>query len=268
MFKHQGPSRSTHQNRIVAGCLAFVGGYVNSAGFVLVGTFTSHVTGNVGRLSNDLAIGQFGATATAFTMLIAFLAGAFAASMMLESSFFGRAANSYGAALFTEAALLCLFMGAATLTPEAHPRLRDLDAAILCASMGMQNSLVTRLSGAVVRTTHLTGVFTDLGIEAARWFRWWRGSLSDRLRVKLAFGRNPPERPAVPKTELLLTIATTFVVGAIAGAVAVARLRHAAMLLPSMAVVALGLYGRSSIPTTSTACRCTTRTTGTSRSGA
>lgn len=239
---HQGPGRSTRQNRIVAGSLALVGGYVNSAGFVLVGTFTSHVTGNVGRLSNDLANGQLGATATALTMLVAFLGGAFAASMMLESNVFGRPANGYGAALFTESALLWLFMGAATLTPAAHLRVRDLEAAILCFSMGMQNSLVTKLSGAVVRTTHLTGVFTDLGIEGARWFRWWRGSLSEKLRVKLAFGRNPPERPAGPKTELLLTIALSFITGAIAGAASVVRLRHAAMVLPSVALVALGLY--------------------------
>lgn len=246
MFKHQGPGRSTRENRVVAGCLAMVGGYVNSAGFILIGTFTSHVTGNVGRLSNDLASGQLAATATAFTMLIAFFTGAFVASMILESSFFGRRANGYAAALFTESVLLLLFMGVATLTPEAHPRLRDLEAAILCASMGMQNSLVTRLSGAVVRTTHLTGVFTDLGIEGARWFRWWRGTLSARLRVKLAFGRNPPERPAGAKTELLMTIAVSFVVGAIAGAGAGVRLRHLAMVLPSLAVAALGVYAVAS----------------------
>lgn len=242
MFQHQGPGRSSRENRVVASYLALVGGYVNSAGFVLIGTFTSHVTGNVGRLSNDLASGQLAATATAFTMLVTFFAGAFAASMILESSFFGRSSNGYAAALFAEAILLLLFTAAATLTPEAHPRLRDLEAAILCASMGMQNSLVTRLSGAVVRTTHLTGVFTDLGIEGARWFRWWRGTLSERLRVKLAFGRNPPERPAGPKTELLATIAVSFVLGAIAGSALGVRLRHSAMLLPSAAVAALGVY--------------------------
>jgi uncharacterized membrane protein YoaK (UPF0700 family) len=242
MFQHQGPGRSSRENRIVAGLLALVGGYVNSAGYVLIGTFTSHVTGNVGRLSNDLASGHLAATATALTMLVAFLGGAFAASMMLESTFFGRGANGYGAALFTESLLLVLFMGVATLTPAAHPRLRDLEAAILCASMGMQNSLVTRLSGAVVRTTHLTGVFTDLGIEGARWFRWWRGTLSERLHVKLAFGSNPPEKPARPKAELLLTIALSFVAGAMAGAAAGVELGHVAMLIPSAAVAVLGGY--------------------------
>lgn len=92
--------------------------------------------------------------------------------MRIESRFFGRPSSGYAAAPIVESLLLSLFPCAATLNPAADPRLLDVEAAILCASMGMQNSLVTRLSGAVVRTTRLTAVFTDLGIEAARWFRW------------------------------------------------------------------------------------------------
>ena len=139
-------------------------------GFVLIGSFTSHVTGNVGRLANDLADGQYGAAVAVRPMFVAFLAGAFVASMAIESNVFGRTANAYGVALLGEAALLVLFTGISHLTPVAHPRAQDAEAALLCGAMGMQNSLVTRLSGAVVRTTHLTGVFTDLGIEGARWF--------------------------------------------------------------------------------------------------
>jgi uncharacterized membrane protein YoaK (UPF0700 family) len=246
MFHHQGPGRSERQNRILAGYLAFVGGYVNSAGFVLIGSFTSHVTGNVGRFANDLASRQYDAAAAAFPMIVAFFAGAFVASMAIESNFFGRVPYAYGVALLGESALLVLFTELSRLlshvAPVPHPRLLDAEAAILCAAMGMQNSLVTRLSGAVVRTTHLTGVFTDLGIEGARWFRWWRGTLSERLRVKLAFGRNPPERPSGVKAALLATIAAAFTLGAIVGAAVAVRLQHGAMLLPSVAVVACSGY--------------------------
>jgi Protein of unknown function (DUF1275) len=93
MFQHQGPGRSDRQNRIVAGYLAFVGGFVNSTGFVLIGSFTSHVTGNVGRLANDLAYRQYGAAWAALPMIVAFFAGAFVASMALESNVFGRTAE-------------------------------------------------------------------------------------------------------------------------------------------------------------------------------
>ncbi len=242
MFRHQGPGRSDHQNRIVAGYLAFMGGFVNSAGFVLIGTFTSHVTGNVGRLANDLVARQVDAAAAALTMIVAFLTGAFVASMCIESNFFGRTPNAYSAALSLEAMLLVLFTVVSNVTVAAHPRLKDMEAAILCAAMGMQNSLVTRLSGAVVRTTHLTGVFTDIGIEGARWFRWWRGRLSEALRVKLAFGRNPPERPSMVKIALLSTIAVAFTTGAVLGGMMGVAFRHAAMILPTIGIAASAIY--------------------------
>src|SRR6266568_4219998 len=117
-------SRTDRQNRLLAGYLAFLGGFVNS-----------------------------------------FFIGAFLASMMIESNFWGTVSGAYAVALFSEAAILVMFTIASTLTVDAHPRLKDLEAALLCVAMGMQNSLVTRLSGAVVRTTHLTGVITDIGIE-------------------------------------------------------------------------------------------------------
>jgi uncharacterized membrane protein YoaK (UPF0700 family) len=241
MFQHQGPSRSDRQNRVLAGYLAFVGGFVNSTGFVLIGSFTSHVTGNIGRLANDVAYRHYDAAALLLPMIVAFFTGSFLASMAIESNFFGRTANAYAVALLGEATLLVLFTAVSrALVPR--PPIEDAEAAILCAAMGMQNSLVTRLSGAVVRTTHLTGVVTDLGIEAARWFRWWRGGLSDALGVKLSFGRNPPEHPSWLKTALLGTIALTFTAGAVAGALVVVRLRHATMLLPSAAVLGCAVY--------------------------
>jgi uncharacterized membrane protein YoaK (UPF0700 family) len=242
MFQHQGPARSDRQNQVLAGYLAFVGGFVNSTGFVLIGSFTSHVTGNVGRLANDLAYRQYDAAATAFPMIATFFAGAFLASMAIESSLFGRAANAYGVALLGEAALLMLFTASAHFTVLPRPRVQDAEAAILCGAMGMQNSLVTRLSGAVIRTTHLTGVVTDLGIESARWFRWWRGVLSARIGVSLSFGSNRPEKPSALKFLLLGTIALTFTLGAVAGALVVVRMHRTTMFLPSAAVLACAIY--------------------------
>lgn len=49
MFRHEGANRSHHHNQLLAGYLAMIAGFVNSAGFILIGSFTSHVTGNVGR---------------------------------------------------------------------------------------------------------------------------------------------------------------------------------------------------------------------------
>ena len=242
MFRHHGSSRSDRQNRLLAGYLAFIGGFVNSAGFFLIGTFTSHVTGNVGRFINDVVALDFHAALFALTMIVAFFFGAFVASMAVESSLFRQTPYAYAFTLASEAALLVVFILLARLTTKEHPRVQDAEAAILCAAMGMQNSLVTRLSGAVVRTTHLTGVVTDLGIEAARWFRWWRDALGERVRVRLAFGRVRAERPSSAKVALLGTIAGSFMLGAFGGGSLVPRLGHTTLLLPSLALLVSAVY--------------------------
>jgi len=243
LFSREGHSRSDSQNRWLAGYLAFVGGFVNSSGFVLIGTFSSHVTGNVGRLANDAATGQYAAALAALSLVLCFFAGAFGASVILESRFLGaQTARAYALALGTEMLLLLLFTSLSYVTASAHPRVKDAEAALLCAAMGLQNALVSRLSGAVVRTTHLTGVVTDLGIEGARWFRFWRQSLSEVTRVPLVFGRNAAERPAVPKVLLLGTIAASFLAGASAGAYSAVHWHHASMLLAVVAVGTCALY--------------------------
>ncbi len=231
MFSHEGPSRSARNNGILAGYLALVAGFVNSSGFVLLGTFTSHVTGNVGRLANDVASKQWGAASLAALFVVAFFAGAFAASILIEAQR-SRVSRAYGLALLVESLTLALFVLVALTMRNDQPRVLDAEAAILCLAMGMQNSLVTNLSGAVVRTTHLTGVVTDLGIEAARWHYW----LLQRRRAA------PSARPSPVKAWLLLTILSAFTLGAISGALFTTDRGPSAILLPSAALLLAAGY--------------------------
>jgi uncharacterized membrane protein YoaK (UPF0700 family) len=230
--------RSERHNALLAGYLATVGGFVNSAGFMLLGSFTSHVTGNVGRLAEDLVSRQLLAAAAAFSMILSFYLGAFWASLIVESPAFERRPTAYAVALACESTLLLVFSLLARAELGAHPRLRDMQAVLLCAAMGVQNSLVTRLSGAVVRTTHLTGVVTDLGIETARWLSWWRAMRASGV----AHGRPSRERPIVAKIRLHGTIVTSFTSGAVAGCLLAACWHQLAMLLPSAAVAVAALY--------------------------
>lgn len=227
MFKHEGPARSVRKNAILAGYLAFVAGFVNSGGFVMTRSFTSHITGSVGRLGNDLAVTQNDDALAAALLVLVFFLGAVVASLTIESAVFRQRAHAYGVALLTEGTVLFAFILVAGFFHGTSGRMLDLEAAMLCFAMGMQNSLVTRLSGAVVRTTHLTGVVTDLGIEAARWLRWYRG-------------QGTAGEPAKPqgKVTLLLTIVCAFVTGGISGALLTLRESHWAMLFPAFAVFA------------------------------
>jgi uncharacterized membrane protein YoaK (UPF0700 family) len=241
MFQHEGAQRSHDHNQLLAGYLAVVAGLVNSTGFILIGTFTSHVTGNVGRMADDAALGHGSAALLAGAMIAAFYLGAFLASMALESNVLRTRPTVYGLLLLGESMLIAAFLGLASVWDNASPRFRDAQALLLCCAMGLQNSLVTRLSGAVVRTTHLTGVVTDLGIEGARWFRYWRSHFSKKTGLPLVMGTHPPDRPHAPKVHLLLTVFISFVAGSAAGALLAVRFGQLAVLAPVALLVAGGM---------------------------
>jgi len=238
MFHHHGLPRTDRDNTLLAAYLACVGGYVNSAGFVLIGTFTSHVTGNVGRFASQLVSRQLTAALAALSMVFAFFAGALAAGLIVDSRKFSRAPAAYGAALSFEAVLLGLFGILASGRIDVPARLRDEQALLLCLAMGVQNSLVTRLSGAVVRTTHLTGIVTDLGIETARWLSRWRirsgGGSGAPPRPS---GRPSREPPLVSKIRLHLIIVSSFILGGVLGCALTLRWHQLSMLVPSVVVL-------------------------------
>jgi uncharacterized membrane protein YoaK (UPF0700 family) len=237
VFQHEGNERSHRHNQILAGYLALVAGFVNSAGFILIGSFTSHVTGNIGRMANDVALGDSSAAMFAVIMIVGFFGGAFAASVALESSLIRSRGRVYGVLLLAEAALLATFAVLSYVMETSDARFKDVQAILLCIAMGLQNSFVTRLSGAVVRTTHLTGVVTDLGIEGARWFRHWRARLGARARIRLVAGDGDVLAPQGPRTVLLLTIVGAFIAGSAIGAVSVIHAGHLVVLAPTALLV-------------------------------
>jgi len=219
---------------ILAGYLAAVAGFVNSGGFIMIGSFTSHVTGSVGRLSDDVARGEMPAAMSALSLVLAFFGGAVLATLILERSEHSRPASRYAFALLVEAGVLLCFVFIAGLSRATHARILDAEAALLCLAMGMQNSLMTRLSGAVVRTTHLTGVVTDLGIEAARWYRWYQATLPLPTRRPSEI---LPDRPVLGRISLLSAVAGSFVVGAVVGATLTLRASRWAMCFPAAAIL-------------------------------
>jgi uncharacterized membrane protein YoaK (UPF0700 family) len=243
VFRHEGPSRDPRKSALLAGYLAFVAGFVNSGGFVLIHSFTSHVTGSVGRLAHDIMLADAPAAISAASLVLSFFAGAFAASLIIEGSIDTRVPKAYAIALLIESLLLAVFVVVAGLASASHPRVRDAEAAILCFALGMQNSLVTRLSGAVIRTTHLTGVVTDLGIEAARWYRWHRSKLPGL--PALLRDREPPVRPSAIRSILHGVIVVAFVSGAIIGALLTQHASRWAMAIPAVAVLLASVFAFS-----------------------
>ncbi|MET4599440.1 MULTISPECIES: YoaK family protein [Stenotrophomonas] len=142
---------------IGAVALSCVAGMVNVVGFLgFEHQAVSHMTGSTSQLGMALAQGDWRAVAHLWGLLIAFSLGAMVSGLLIQDSAL-QLGRRYGVALALESLLLL----AAIPLFKQHQIWGALAAAMAC---GLQNAMATTFSGAVVRTTHLSGMFTDLGI--------------------------------------------------------------------------------------------------------
>lgn len=142
---------------IGAVALACVAGMVNVIGYLgFEHQAVSHLTGTTSLLGAALAQGDLRAIVHLWGMLIAFCVGAMLSGLVIQDQTL-KLGRRYGVVLALEAALLLL---AIPLFKQ-----QQIWGALLAAmACGLQNAMVTTYSGAAVRTTHLSGMFTDLGI--------------------------------------------------------------------------------------------------------
>ncbi len=142
---------------IGAVALSSVAGMVNVVGFLgFEHQAVSHMTGSTSQLGMAIAQGDWRAVGHLWGVLIAFSLGAMLSGLLIQDNTL-QLGRRYGVALAIESALLLV----AIPLFEQQQIWGALAAAMAC---GLQNAMATTFSGAVVRTTHLSGMFTDLGI--------------------------------------------------------------------------------------------------------
>jgi uncharacterized membrane protein YoaK (UPF0700 family) len=135
----------------------------------------------------------------------AFVAGAAFSGFLIQHSTL-KLGRRYGAALLVESVLL----GCAAAMMKSHGTAGSYFASAAC---GLQNAMAGTYSGALVRTTHLTGMFTDLGAALGHFAR---GIQVDWLRVRLC-----------------LTIIVSFAIGGVIGAWLFDRLQYDTLYAPA-----------------------------------
>lgn len=169
MFRHKGKNRTFLHNLRLATLLSFVAGLVNITGVLAIQTLTTNVTGHFAFFAEEIMKHDY---ATAFTFLIFtifFLIGSFVSNFLSELVQQTKPELSHIIPILLEMIVLFLI---AFFGKESN--LLFLEGKIIAFSMlfamGIQNSLVTKISQSTVRTTHLTGLFTDLGIELSQLF--------------------------------------------------------------------------------------------------
>jgi uncharacterized membrane protein YoaK (UPF0700 family) len=144
-------------------------------------------------VADQAVLGQWPLVLAGLGALLAFLIGAMSTAWLVNWGLRQRLHSAFGLPLILEAAALLLF-GLFGATMSQHDALfLPLTVVLLCYTMGLQNAVITKISKAEIRTTHVTGLVTDLGIELGKLlyvnrrpsFEPVRAS-RDKLRLQLA----------------------------------------------------------------------------------
>lgn len=194
--------------------LAATAGAVNAVGLLGVHhQALAHMSGPLTMLGNEVARGELRLAISAGLTVLAFFVGSAASAAIIGQATL-KLGRRYGVVLMLEsAALLAAWWGL------RHGWMGgEWLAAFAC---GLQNAMASTYSGAVIRTTHMTGVVTDLGMALGHWL-----------------GRHPVDRRRVGLYAILLL---GFLCGAVAGGFGFARIGLHALLAPAVFTGAIGV---------------------------
>lgn len=197
--------------------LALVAGCVNAVG--LLGfeyQSVSHLSGTATLLGTGILDYSFQKVFHLSGVLLSFLVGASIAGFLLHGTTL-KLGRHYDTALLFESVLLLIsswllisgsFYGHFTAS----------------AACGLQNALATTYSGAIIRTTHVTGIFTDLGIMLGAILR---GESLDRRKAKI-----------------FLFIIVGFISGGTLGALLFTSFQFMALLFPALVCLLMAVAYR------------------------
>lgn len=228
-----GHDRTARSNRHLGFALAFVAGAVNAGAFLAVGQYTSHMTGLVSSMADDLALGHVALALAALGALLSFIAGAALSALMINDSRRRKLRSVFALPLLFEAALLLAFGLLGAQLSGIQGGVVPATIVLLCFMMGLQNAVITKVSQAEIRTTHLTGVVTDIGIELGRLlYGGWRGRRS-ALEPALAVRANRQ------RLSTLCLLVLFFFVGGVLGALGFKALGYLATVPLALLLVLL-----------------------------
>ena len=193
-------------------CLSMIAGYVNTLMIILGAPPVTHLTGSITRLSADLGQEQLNDAISVTALILSFVCGAGVAGVLVGSSTL-RLGRRYGLAILIESALLAI---AAVILPHSLQT-----ATVFAASAaGLQNAMASSYRSLIIRTTHLTGVLTDIGFSLGR----------------LISGKQRPGWSLL----LLGSIVVAFIFGGVLGAIVGTRSGEVGLWYASGALAMLG----------------------------
>lgn len=225
MFRHrfdQIPSDSVVLHWFL---LSFNGGCVNAGGFLSTGRFVSHVTGFATLFGVDLVTSQIKIAISMLVVPLFFLLGSLIAGVLIEYPLIKRKQPHFDWVMGLSAICLFITAGAGHFDIGDFGNIERLKytfviLALLCLACGLQNGAITSSSVRSIRTTHLTGITTDLGLGLARLFM-------------LKFSQEKYDQE-VKSNQLRLGSIVSFILGSTVGAYIFLKFGFLGFLLPAI----------------------------------
>ena len=224
-----GRHRSVRANRHLGFALAFVAGATNAGGFLAVQQYTSHMTGIVSAMADNIALGAYALVWAGAGGLVSFVAGSACSAMLVNYGRRHEMHSEYALPLRFEAFLLLCFGVLGARLSQIEGFFVPLTVMLLGFIMGLQNAVITKLSRAEIRTTHITGVVTDIGIELGKLLYWNASRRPGQSRVVADRSR----------LAVLCGLAGCFFVGGVIGALGFGRLGYLSTVVLAGVLVTL-----------------------------
>jgi uncharacterized membrane protein YoaK (UPF0700 family) len=222
-------SNDTRVKWALAVFLALVAGYVDGHGLLVLGTYVSFMSGNTTFAGLKSGQGNFQAALPAGIAVLSFVTGSFLGNLLSQS----RLRYSHRLIFAVIAGLIAAVAGF-----ERHGLWSALvEIAVLSVAMGMMNPALSKVGAESVSLTFVTGTLNRIG-----------GNLA------AAAGRKPLREGQGSRDSYLAraridaSVWLGFLVGAALSGVVAAHFRTWALLPPCIAMIALGLFSKSTAP--------------------
>jgi uncharacterized membrane protein YoaK (UPF0700 family) len=163
--------------------------------------------------------------------VLSFLLGAATTTLIVSYAQRREWHSAYALPLLIEALLLTIFGMLGSALASINGLFVPATVMLLCSMMGLQNALITNVSRSEIRTTHITGIITDIGIELGKLFYW--NATSESVMSKVTADRE--------RLLTLTTLAAMFFVGGLLGALGFKYASYASTLPLAVLLIALAM---------------------------
>lgn len=234
MLKRKGNSRSIKDNLKLGSLTAIAAGMVNVTSVILFFSFTSNVTGHYAILAQEISRGNWYQALVVFSWIALFFLGNFTSNLFLVTGTFRTRYLTHATPVLLE--ICCLLFVAIYMESKYQGYLNETELliALMLFAMGLQNGLVAAISNSAVKTTHLTGLTTDLGLLFSSF-------------VKVENRKNPD---LVNKAKLLMTIMISYMTGGIATGVIFLYLQSKVLFIACIVLIIVVVYDLNNLRST------------------